>query len=244
MLESAQTHTQRELIRRSNRCQGVPLNPGIRTELPKTDRRGPSPTGSQVTMPAAVNVEPTDVELLTRISAGSEDALRILMRRHDALIRYTVFRFSRDRCRADPAWLDDIAASCWVALAERARSDRAVPDNLPGLLVTLARNRTISAVRTEDRAIDRAVRYAQQRTSENDLSEDASTIIERFEELNRLREILATLEESDRRILAALPLILDRRWTEAARRLDMPESTLRSIWATLKDKIRAGWPDR
>ncbi|MCG3131903.1 MAG: hypothetical protein FLDDKLPJ_02713 [Phycisphaerae bacterium] len=193
-------------------------------------------------MPGAVNVEPTDVELLARIRAGSEDALRTLMRRHDALIRYTVFRFSRDRCRADPAWLDDIAASCWAALVERARTGGTTPDNLPGLLVTLARNRTITAVRAEDRSLARTVRYAQQRSVEDNLSEDASTVIERFEELARLRDILAGLDEPDRRILAELPLILDRRWTEAARRLDMPESTLRSIWAALKDKIRSAWP--
>ena len=49
---------------------------------------------------------PSDQELLARTAGGDPTALRALMDRYDRLVRFTIYRTSRQRCRQDPTCAD------------------------------------------------------------------------------------------------------------------------------------------
>ena len=68
--------------------------------------------------------EPSDNELLVAIGRGDPLALRLLMDRFDRLVRYVIYRASRQRCRRDPLWLDSVASEVWTDLCRSAGSSR------------------------------------------------------------------------------------------------------------------------
>ncbi len=70
------------------------------------------------------------------------------MARYDRLVRFTIFRISRQRCRQDPHWVDSIASETWAGFVRSMQRDpNKTPDSVSRYLMRTARNRSISALR-------------------------------------------------------------------------------------------------
>ena len=184
--------------------------------------------------------EPSDSELLVAIGHGDPVALRRLMDRFDRLVRYTIYRASPQRCHRDPLWLDSVASEVWSDLCQSARAGghREVT-NVPSYFIQIARRRCIDALRRRGNLpvgaelppeVDQLQPTAKQ--------EDALELLAGIEELAALRECICELEEADRRLCGEIGAITAGRWKEAARRMGMPESTLRSRWARVLAALR------
>jgi RNA polymerase sigma factor (sigma-70 family) len=182
----------------------------------------------------------SDVALVDRIIAGDSAALSELIRRHDRLVRYTVWRRSKDRCAQDESWLDSLASSVWMGFVESIRrSQGSPPQSIPAYLARIAVNQTISAVRSATRHpqphdIDSAD-TAQDLAGE---SEDVAELLSRLEHLEALRSCIAELDTDDRTIAGQISAITERRWVQVAEALDMSESTLRSRWKRILGGLR------
>jgi DNA-directed RNA polymerase specialized sigma24 family protein len=127
--------------------------------------------------------------------------------------------------------------------ALRRRGRAAIPPNIPAYFARIARNKSLDAV---ERGNDQPVysldagdggRSGSEEHASSDL--DPHALLEGVEELSVLRDCIARLSEDEQVICSEIGLILDRRWREAAGRLEMAESTLRSRWGHILDKLRA-----
>jgi len=187
---------------------------------------------------ASASIE--DAALLQRLSRGDEAALKTLMGRYDALVRYAIQRASRDRCRRDPEWLDSLASETWAGLMQSLRAPRArLPQSLRAYLVQVARNRCISALKANPIAkfsLDEGESSLTEAASSDE--SDPAEVTDRLEELELLRSCLAELTSSDRAIYAQLPAIVERRWKVAAAALKVRESTLRSRWERITGQLQ------
>lgn len=180
--------------------------------------------------------------LIIRVGQGDEAALRVLMDRHDPLVRFTIFRTARDQTLRDPQWLDAVASETWNGLLKSARRGPGViTGSLGAYLTGIARQQTISALRRL-----RAFAGQHRAASELDsLSQAASTQLEPsavmsdLESLSALRDCAAQLPEDDKLIMAQLQAITQRRWVEAGAALGLSESTLRSKWAKVVERLRS-----
>ena len=184
---------------------------------------------------------PTDDFLVASLLGGDHEALVVLMGRYDRLVRYTIFRASRDRCARDPQWLESVASATWAGFVQSMQRHPANrPRSLATYLVRVARNHAISAIRT--------AKPAHASLDDGDDSADVlitSSIERPVEELARLelletlRACIQTLEEDDRALASQLVAITERRWKDAADALGLPESTLRSRWKRTLERLRA-----
>ena len=181
---------------------------------------------------------PTDAQLLAGIAGGDPLAIRRVMDRYDRLVRYTIYRISRERCRRDPLWLDSVASEVWTDVCRSARTqpDQAIV-NIHAYLIQIARRRCIDALRRRAEASQGGgeADYSQVLVGE----EDTSDVLEHLEQLSALRSCMSKLAEDDRRLCGELAAITAGHWREAAERLEMPESTLRSRWKRVLDRLRA-----
>ncbi|HUU83255.1 MAG TPA: sigma factor [Phycisphaerae bacterium] len=184
--------------------------------------------------------EPSDNELLVAIRREDPVALRRLMDRYDRLVRYTIYRASRRRCQRDPLWLDGVASEVWSDLCRSAHAGahREVT-NAPSYFIQIARRRCIDALRRRSSTplsrdpsgdLDHLEPVAQQ--------EDTLEVLANMEELTALRVCMGELEQADGRLCGEIEAITAGRWTEAAQRLGMPESTLRSRWPRVLAALR------
>lgn len=189
--------------------------------------------------------EPDDRFLIECLASGEARALSRLMERYDRLVRYTIFRLSKDRCARDPLWLDSLASSVWAGFVDVIRNpSRTRPDSVQSFLVTITRNHVVSALRSASRSKEVA--------SGNDFSElqNKATVetpvalLQRLELLDHMRCCVSELDEADRRLISQLAAIMDRRWRDAAAELDRSESTLRSQWKRLLERLRASFSQR
>lgn len=179
--------------------------------------------------------------LVAQIARGDAQALRALMTRYDRLVRFTVFRLSRDRCLHDPQWLDGLASEVWTAFVQRAKQ---IPQAIPSprtFLYSIARNRTVSALR--DAVRDRTRGANSDSTGDaieipDSEAQDPTAEMARVEELSALFRCRDALSSDDRRMLTQLEAILERRWEAAAGALGIPESTLRSRWKGIVGQLR------
>jgi len=181
-----------------------------------------------------------DGPLIDALLDGDEAALRDLMDRYDGLIRYTVFRAAKARCIQDPQWLDAVASSTWegfVGSMRRSRLPR--PRSLIAYLIQIARNRTVSALRSDPPPLEPLDGYLEELTTERsaDLQEPAE-IVERLQYLQNLQNCLKTLNPADSAITSQLIAITERRWRDAAEALRLPESTVRSRWKLILQQLR------
>jgi len=182
-----------------------------------------------------------DGRLVARTAKGDAGALRALMERYDRLVRFAVFRLSRDRCLRDPQWLDGLASEIWTAFVQRARQLPDAVQSPRALLLSIARNRTVSALRSaiRERAQGSVSSWP---TDGPDIpapdSDDPTAWLTRLEDLAALQACRDRLSADDRRIMTQLEAILDRRWEAAAGALGVPESTLRSRWKGVLDQLR------
>lgn len=191
------------------------------------------------------NTEPRDARdegLLARIAGGDASALRALIARYDRLVRFTIFRLSRDRCVRDPQWLDSLASETWTAFVDQARVQCGAIPSPRALLYAIARNRTVSAlrkvIREQSRDPSPGTHPAGTEPDEGGEAEDPLSLLARLEDLAALQACREQLTDDDRRVLAQLKAILDRRWQAAAEGLGIPESTLRSRWKNILGQLR------
>lgn len=184
---------------------------------------------------------PDDNSLVAAAINGDDAALRVLMDRYDRLVRYAIFRTAKRQCLRDPDWLDSVASDSWTGLLRSLRRD---PGKRPTLfstyLTAIARNQTLSALRRvksgpsdplQQRGSDRMSELASPLPEPGDLLSD-------LDSLESLRECLAELPETDQVIMSQLSTITQRRWNEAGLALGMSESTLRSRWKRVLDRLR------
>ncbi len=185
------------------------------------------------------SVTSDEQSLIVRLGQGDEAALRALMDRHDALVRYTIFRTAREQTTRDPQWLDAVAGESWEGFIKAARRGiRIESGSIGGYLTGIARQQTISALRRlrafagHEQAIDDLEKHAGIENA------DPSALLGDLESLTALRECASQLSEEDKVIMTQLQAISQRRWVEAGEALGLAESTLRSRWARILDKLR------
>jgi RNA polymerase sigma factor (sigma-70 family) len=178
--------------------------------------------------------------LLAGVAGGDEAALRKLIDRYDRLVRYAIFRATKDRCAKDPHWLDAIASNTWAGFVTSVRRNPAkLPQSPKAYLVRIARNQVVSALR-------RSPAVEETGGSTDDLEsaavaaplEEPGELLERLELIEVVQECLAELGPDDRTLAEQLEAITDRKWREASAALGLSESTLRSRWKRVLDRLR------
>lgn len=192
--------------------------------------------------PVTASVEPRqdDAALLAKLRQGGNDALSPLMERYDRLVRYTIFRLSRASCFRDPQWLDAVASEVWMGfLRSVRRPEFELPESLGAFLTQIAKNQTISALRRRGWTTHLREGADFSENDKNALHNDSpDRLVESYEHLLALRNCIIGLPDIDRQTFSQLHLIVDRRWTEAAERLEISESTLRSRWKTVLERLK------
>lgn len=183
--------------------------------------------------------EPDDDTLIKALLDGDASALRPLIQRYDRLVRYTIFHGSRDKCASDPQWLDSVASMTWTGLVKSMRKNGAVaPLRLKAYLVRIARNQTVSALRSARIESVWSGGDVSEIADVTTAGEDPAFELERIEWLAAIRACRSSLEKKDRVLLDQLDPIMERRWSEAAGALGMSESTLRSRWKRVLERLR------
>ena len=187
---------------------------------------------------------PDDQILIGQVVDGDEPALRRLIERYDGLVRYTIFRTHRDYCQRDAGWLDARANETWIGVVKslRGSSHRNPPANLPTYLIQIAKNKCLDAARKAGArqvfAFDEAQAAPDARDQQAPDDENPLAIVENLEQIDNLRGCMAGLSEDDQLLCSEIALIMDRRWREAAERLGLAESTLRSRWGGVIIKLK------
>lgn len=180
-----------------------------------------------------------DAFLLASLAGGDEAALSALMDRHDRLVRYTIFRVSRDRCRSDPQWLDAVASASWAGFVGSIRQADTPPQSARAYLARIAHNQAVSALRGV-RGDPTPVDAGSLETLEDDSTNaEPMAVLARLESLETLKSCVDELDADDRTLMAQLGPITERRWREAAEALGIKESTLRSRWSRVLERLRA-----
>lgn len=185
--------------------------------------------------------QPSDEYLIACFLGGDETALREIIDRYDRIVRYTIFRCTKDRCLADPFWLDTVASDTWLGFVRSVRREEAHrPRSMSQFLITIAQRQSVSALRSSVRQKNRGA------ASNLDAIEDPAApeglypeaVANEFEQLQALRRGVAALAEEDRLLFTQLDAIVSRRWVEAAAELGTSESTLRSKWKRILERLR------
>jgi RNA polymerase sigma factor (sigma-70 family) len=184
---------------------------------------------------------PADEFLISSIRGGDSAALRVLIGRHDRLVRFTIYKLTKSRCLKDPQWLDSIASSTWAGFVRTIRREGAEPPrSVPAFLSYIARNQAISAIRRkEPEAVPLDADHVNEGLGVAADTAEPSRLVSEQEELAALRACLADLPEDDRTLSSQLVAITERRWKAAAEALGMSESTLRSKWKQILGRLRA-----
>jgi RNA polymerase sigma factor (sigma-70 family) len=186
----------------------------------------------------------TDRELVEALLRGDEPAVRTLVARYDRLVRFTIFRVGRRYCQRDPGWLDARANEAWAGIVQSLRrgGQQRIPLDLPAYFVQISKNKCLDAVRVADARrvipIDVTPEAAEGLEAPISADHDPASVLENLEQIDALRECIMSLNPDDRTICGEIELILDKRWKEAADRLGLPESTLRSRWTGVLDRLR------
>jgi RNA polymerase sigma factor (sigma-70 family) len=205
------------------------------------DARQHTPTDSAGRDGSGMDEDPPDAALVAGLVRGDPDALRALMRRYDRLVRFAIYRTCRAHCTQDPDWLDAQASETWTGfIRSMQRRGARPPDDLPNYLLQIARNKCLDAVRIGRALADWAAPADEARIAQlTDNNEDTTELVSRLDQLESLRACMASLDPADRTLCSQLDLIVERKWTEAAEKLAMPESTLRTQWKGVLDRLRA-----
>ena len=185
-----------------------------------------------------LDYEDDDPHLLDRLAGGDEGALTALLDRYDRLVRYTIFRAARAECVRDPQWLDSVASATWMGFVQTVRR-RGIAGirSLRVYLIQIARNQTLTARREVPR-IDAADLDRAPETAAPAVEPDLAEALDRWADLSALNDSIEALPPDDRTLLGHVLAISERRWREAADALGLPESTLRSRWKKLLERLR------
>ena len=179
-----------------------------------------------------------DARLMEAVARGDALAVRRLMDRYDRLVRYAIFRISRQRCHQDPLWLDSVASETWTDICRSAGRGQPVR-HVHAYVIQIARRRCIDRLRQWERTDRTADLAAEDELQFIDTQEDTVDLLGKMEDLTALRECVAGLEEADGVLFGEVEAITGGRWREAGGRLGMPESTLRSRWKRVLEALRA-----
>lgn len=208
-----------------------------RARMPPRMAKKGTQTSEQVDQPGP----PSDQTLLSRLALGDDAALRTLMDRYDTLARYTIFRTAREQTMRDPQWLDAVAGETWQGFAQSVRRHSVIESgSIPRYLTGIARQQTITALRR----LSAFARHQQTSSTVESLayaeqgSLDPLAVISELESLTALRECVAALDQDDKLLMTQLPAITQRKWVEAGSALGLSESTLRSKWAKVLERLR------
>lgn len=190
---------------------------------------------------AGTDDDPPDAALLQGIVRSDPDALRALMRRYDRLVRFAIYRTCRAHCTQDPDWLDARASETWTGFIRSMQRPGARPlGDVPSYLLQIARHKCLDAVRISRALADQTVTAGDAEIAQlPDTNENTTELLSRLGQLEALRACMAGLNPADRALCSQLHLIVERRWTEAAEKLAIPESTLRTQWRGVLDQLRA-----
>lgn len=184
--------------------------------------------------------EPSDEFLVQSLRGGDAAALKQLMDRYDRLVRYSVYKLTKDQCQKDPQWLDSIASATWAGFVQSVtREGGESLRSVSAFLIFVARNQAISALRRKRH--DAVFLDADPKTGQPEIAvelKDPSLLVSEIEELAALRDCLGNLDTEDRPLTSQLAAITERRWKAAAEALGMSESTLRSRWGRILDQLR------
>ena len=109
-------------------------------------------------------------------------------------------------------------------------------------LIQVSRNKCRDALRIAGAIVSQTSFGEDEALSQHIIAnEDTADLVERLDDLAALRQCMADLDDQDRTLCGQLPLIMERRWKEAADNLGLAESTLRSRWEkvlqTLRDRL-------
>ncbi len=184
--------------------------------------------------------QPDDQYLLSNLMAGDEAALRALMNRYDKLVRYIVFKRATKQCSHDPQWLEMVASNTWMGFVRSLqRNPEKRPQNLKAYLLQIAKNQTLSAIRS----LQSTNREIQTLDGGDDPSntvsiESPDEILSNLDDLEALRGCFEKLNPDQKKMISQLDAITNRRWKEAATALKVQESTLRSRWVKLLDHLK------
>ena len=179
-----------------------------------------------------------DARLVRGVLAGDADSLRQLIDHYDRLIRYTVHRSASTACRRDPSFLDACASDAWLGFVESIRRLGSGPNGSLGpYLVQIARNKCLDHLRRVARTPSTEAFEEKAATITADNLDPLSVLLD-LERADVLRSCIQKLGDEDRKLLQEMELVADRRWKEAAQRLGEPESTLRSRWDRMLDRLR------
>jgi RNA polymerase sigma factor (sigma-70 family) len=195
--------------------------------------------------PVAEPVGPSDLELIARLLAGDEDAMRHLVDRYDRLVRYTIFKTARRHCDRDPTWLDARANEAWAGIVHsfRRAAKTGQPANVASYIAQISRNKCLDAAKKADsRAVipfETPLEGGRSMDVAADPGSDPALMLESVEELEALRDCMARLNSDDRILCGEIELIMEKRWREAAERLEIAESTLRSRWRGVLGRLKA-----
>jgi RNA polymerase sigma factor (sigma-70 family) len=211
----------------------------------ETPELGQEPGPSEDRPPNPRHEGPDDHELIARLLKGDENAMRQLVDRYDRLVRYTIFKVGRRYCDRDPSWLDARANEAWAGIVSsfRRAAKSGPPANVPSYIAQISRNKCLDAAKKADsRQVipfesqldeDRGVEVAA------DANFDPVLMLEGVEELEALRDCMSRLNSDDRVLCGEIELIMEKRWREAAERLEIAESTLRSRWRGVLGKLKS-----
>ncbi len=195
-------------------------------ELPKTHVAG------------GMSESPDFLDFLQRIRAGDEDAARELVRRYEPLVRREVRMRMHDR-RLNRAFDSvDVTQSVFARFFDQVADDFELdsPEQLMRLLFAMARNRTISRVRSEHRM----VRDLRRLTSEAAAMDEVTAIqpspsecVSQDEELELLQKALT---DEERRIVELRNQGCE--WEEVAARLGGTGQARRMQLTRVVDRLR------
>ena len=199
--------------------------------------RGLSPQRSDATAS-----QPSDDFLVAQIASGDSTALRGLMERYDRLVRFTIYRTARTYCDRDPHGLDSIASEVWTGFVRSLQRDDSGPlASVRAYLCRVAFNRAVSVLRVHP-AISNETSMSDEEQAESfqdSKAPDPMLLSMELEELEALRNCVDAMNDEDRTLVSELPMIMERKWREAAASLRLPESTLRSRWDRILKGLKA-----
>lgn len=161
------------------------------------------------------------------------------MDRYDRLIRFAVYRGSRVECQRDPAWLDSVASEVWVGfVGTLRRNPDSVPRELKPYFIQIARHKCIDALRRGRRG-QAALSHGPGEL--DDLSTAQQSVLELMsiaEEVDQLHECVSHLSPEDQALCSQIPRIVERRWRDVGRALGLSESTVRSRWPGVVQRLK------
>jgi len=162
------------------------------------------------------------------------------MDRYDRLVRFAIFRSSRAECQYDPAWLESVASEVWTGfIGTLSRNPDSVPRELKTYFIQIARNKCIDALR---RGRHRQAAAAQGESELENLATTEQSVFEIMsmaEDVTRLRSCVSKLSPDDRALCSQIPHIVESRWRDVGRALELSESTVRSRWPGVVQRLKA-----